>query len=58
MTSNFERSKLLRPNSVLGVLRLYGKPIESKFQPYACVGHRIPELARKGQSGRSGRLSG
>ena len=33
VTSNFERSKLLRLNSVPGVFRLYGNPIESIFHP-------------------------
>ena len=28
------KSLLLRPNSVLGVLGLYGKPIELRIQPY------------------------
>ena len=41
-----------------GVIRLYGKPIESIFQPYACGGHWVPELAGKGLSSKSGRLSG
>ena len=56
MTSNFGRSQLLRPNSVLGVLRLYGKPIESRFHPYAHGGQWILELAGKGMSGRGGRV--
>ena len=33
--SNFRRPYLSRPNSVWGVLRLYGKPIESIFFPCA-----------------------
>ena len=32
---------LLCPNSVSGVLGLYGKPIESRFQPYACEGQWV-----------------
>ena len=39
MTFNFGRSQFLRPNSDLGVLGLYGKPIESRFHPYSCGGH-------------------
>ena len=35
MTSNFGRSYLLRLNSDLGVLGLYGKPIESRIHSYA-----------------------
>ena len=34
--SNFGRPYLSRPNSVWGVLRLYGKPIESRFFTCAC----------------------
>ena len=41
-----------------GVLRLYGKPIESRFQPYACEGQWVLELVGKGLLGRSGRLAG
>ena len=33
--SNFGKSYLLRPNSVSGVLGLYGKPIESIIHSYA-----------------------
>ena len=55
MTSNFERSKLLRPNSDLGVLRLYGKPIELSFQSHSFGGHWVMELAGKGiQVGKVG----
>ena len=39
LTSNFGRSYLLRSNSVLGVLRLYGKPIESRIHSYALGEH-------------------
>ena len=35
MTSNFGRSYLLRLNSDLGGLGLYGKPIESRIHSYA-----------------------
>ena len=35
-TSNFGRPYLSRPNSVSGVLELYGKPIESRLFPYSC----------------------
>ena len=41
-----------------GVLRLYGKLIESRFLPYFCGGHWVLELPGKGKSGRSGRLAG
>ena len=34
-------SILLCQNSVSGVLRLYGKPIESRFHPYACEGQWV-----------------
>ena len=58
MTSNFRRSYLSRPNSDSSVLRLHGKPIESRFHPDSCGEHWVPELARKGLLGKSGRLSG
>ena len=38
VASNFGQPLLIRQNSVLGVLELYGKPIESRFQPCACGG--------------------
>ena len=56
MTSNLGRSKLLRPNSVLGVLGLYGKPIESRFHPFTCKGKWVLELGGKGMLGRAGRV--
>ena len=39
MTSNFGRSYLLRLNSDLGVLGLYGKPIISRIHSYAYGGY-------------------
>ena len=53
MTSNFGRSYLLRLNSDLGVLRLYGKPIESRIHSYAdedriCL-TKVIDRARPGQ---------
>ena len=55
MTSNFGRSYLLRPNSDLGVLGLYGKPIESRIHSHAEENIRfltevIDELVTSGQS--------
>ena len=57
MDSNFGMSQLLRPNSDSSVLKLYVKPIESRFHPYACGGQWVLELAGKGLSSRSGRLA-
>ena len=38
LTSNFGRSYILCPNSVFGVLGLYGKKMESPFHIGACGG--------------------
>ena len=43
-------------NSVLGVLGLYGKPIESRFNSYACGGQWVLDLSAKGIPGRAGRV--
>ena len=56
VTSNFGRSKLLRPNSVLDVLELYGIPIESILHPYACGGQWVLKRAEKGNLVRAGRV--
>ena len=38
MTSNFGRSYLLHSNSDLGVIGLYGNPIESRIHSYSIGG--------------------
>ena len=40
------------PNSDFGVIRLYGRPIESSIQIYSFGGQFVLELAGKGRSGR------
>ena len=39
------------PNFDLGVLRLYGKSIDSRFNPNSFGGQWVLELAGKGRSG-------
>ena len=49
VTSNFGRSKLLRPNSVSDVLGLYGNPIKSRLQPCSFGGHCAIRLISSGR---------
>ena len=61
MTSNFGRSYLLRPNSDLGVLGLYGKPIESEYilmpeENIRFLTKVIDELVTSGQLVNPGQL--